>query len=490
MMKLTFACIFTLGLLTSASARAADVPSKAVNAPVKYKAVNVEFWNSFGEYVEEKKDDKAMDLVLERLARTKKDTLEHAEAELALGKLYKNFGFTWAATVVDLSLIQTRIGTFVATEALADLSEIAKKNPTDMRTIYNEVLFELETEPLTGDVADFVNYYQAKYNKGKGAAAWTDQNERSIAPLSYWGFQLKYDQLMEATRNEPVQKSVENFTRFMADPLTPPRIKNQAVHSYAKLIFESGNYDQAYDSFKTVEMDLRDRGFILLERAWAKYYLKDYSKALGLLTALEAPVFDATRSPEAYLLKMLIFKELCYFKSAVDVQKAFNERFGDSLALIRKRGDLTKNTVLIRLSAIDQEMNSLLTFYNLLKDEKKSLSTSKMHQFDESFAMNYNYELKLQEIASRIDSRMRDVVRGTADSLLDWQDQMSFLEYQTRLESLRIFTKDVDNDGKIEEIPLGTFANIYWKFTGEYWLDELESIKVNIPSKCGQGSSK
>lgn len=476
-------CLFTIMIFVGTLVHAAD-------APGKYKPVNAEFWQSFEALLTAKKNEKAMDLVLGHISKSKKDSLELAEAQLALAKLYKDAGFIWAATVVDLSLVQTRTGTFVAAEALAELSDLAKKFPSDVRTSYNEVLFELETDSLTGDAADFVNYFQAKFNKGKGAAAWTEQNERNIKPLSHWSFQLKYDQLMESSRSEPVQKTVENLTRFMADPLTPPAVKNNAVHSYARLVFETGSYDQAYESFKQVEMNLRDRGFILLERAWAKFYVKDYSKALGLLTALEAPVFDATRSPEAYLLKMLIFKDLCYFKSAVEVQKSFNQRFGSALSLIRKRGDLTKHATLVRLAAVDQELNSLLTFYNALKDEKKSLSTSQMRDFDEFFSIGRNYDLKIQQISVRIDARMRDVVRGTADSLLDWQDQMSFLEYQTRLESLRIFTKDVDSDGKIEEIPLGTFANIYWKFTGEFWLDELEQIKVDIPSKCTMGSGK
>lgn len=61
----------------------------------------------------------------------------------------------------------------------------------------------------------------------------------------------------------------------------------------------------------------------LIERAWSNYYLKNYNKALGLISTLKFPLLKRYELPESYYLEALIYFELCYFGDALKVVDQF-----------------------------------------------------------------------------------------------------------------------------------------------------------------------
>ncbi len=79
---------------------------------------------------------------------------------------------------------------------------------------------------------------------------------------------------------------------------------------------------------------------------------------------------------------------------------------------------------------------------------------------------------------------LKDKIRVVANDLLDWQEQISFLDYQTRIDSLRVTRPDDEVDFKSEVISLTKFDKVYWLFKGEFWIDELESLKVFVENQC------
>jgi hypothetical protein len=70
---------------------------------------------------------------------------------------------------------------------------------------------------------------------------------------------------------------------------------------------------------------------------------------------------------------------------------------------------------------------------------------------------------------------------------LDWADQVSFLDYQSRVDGLRI-QRGAQDAYKSEEVPHMTFDRVYWTLTSEFWLDELDSLKVLVSSQCSSGT--
>jgi hypothetical protein len=449
-----------------------------------YKPVNITFWRTIEDSLKDKNFEHTMDLAQEKYRTTKKDSLENSEAWLAWALGLQKLGFIYAASTIYGDIMKTRVGTEVATQALRGLEENLRTAPVDEDYLIGELINDLEFGTIPTELQDLVSYQNGMFNLIHGYKTWSDDDFKKISADSYWDFKLRYlTNLGEVARNR-IDSAVEKFQALAEDPKTPADIKDSSTHNMARLIFEKGDFSRAYKIFRTVKLNDRERGSILLERAWAKYYQKDYSKALGLLSALEAPVFDPSRTPEPYILRMVIYKELCYYQAALEVTKEVNRRFGKSIKLIYDRLDIRKDPVIVRLALLDQRIEKWAQLLNDLRDERDRLSEHDWSGFAFYPVVKKRYEKKVKETLDRLDYLMIKKSREVGDKLIDWQEQINFLDFQTKLDSLRVTRPGTDLNYRVEEIPHLTFEKIFWTNTGEHWMDELETYKVFVESRC------
>lgn len=457
-------------------------PLNQKEKPFEYRPIDPTYWFEVQEGLKDPNNTYVIKLSDQIAKRSKKDSLVGAEASVALAQGLLRDGFTFAATWVLSDIIKNRQGTQVSYLALLELERIVKLHPVDPDQVYGELIFDLDYDSPPKEVNDFVSYWNGFYNEQKGLKKWSDQDYKKVSLGSYWDFKLKYKAALEDLQAGRLDSSIERFASLSNNDLVPKDIKTDSAHQYARLVFEKGDYEQAYKVLRTVELNPRERGLILLERAWSKYYLKDYAKSLGLLTALEAPIFDPSRSPEAYILKMLIYKELCYYDAAFEVLQEFKKRFSQSIDAIKKRKDLRKDQMLVNLAVIDRRIGDWVNYLNMLKDERSRLN--EVNFLSDLAQIRRQYDLKIFEVNRRLDLLLLGKIRTVANELLEWQEQISFLDYQTRVDSLRVTRPPDEVEFKAEVIPLTKFDKIYWTFTGEFWIDELESLKVFVESQC------
>lgn len=419
----------------------------------------------------------------------KKDTLAASEGELAMAigfKMNKNY---YASLLALKNLILNKQGTGIAIRALFELEGIAEVTEPD-EDLMAELVYEQDYENLPVELNDFINYWTAYFNTKNDFTTWADKDKAKISESSFWAQKLTYVKALEALKKNDLEQSLKIFTELANGEKTFSKIKTEASHQMARLIFERADYESSYELFKKVELNPREQGQLLLERAWSKYYQKDYSKALGLLTALEAPLFDPSRSAEAYILKMLIYKELCYYESAFDVLKEFNGRFQKSIESIKRRRDLKRDQALVNLAILDYGILNQVSYLNRLKEESFALDLLGLDRTAYFINLNKKYNLKIKYLDASLDFSMILQLRKVANELLDWNEQISFLDYQTRIDSLRIQRPMAEVNYKPEEIPHMSFEKVYWIFKGEFWLDELEDLQVLVQSKCGVDGDK
>ncbi|MCK5799726.1 MAG: hypothetical protein KAI47_21195, partial [Deltaproteobacteria bacterium] len=69
------------------------------------------------------------------------------------------------------------------------------------------------------------------------------------------------------------------------------KVHGRALHGLARLLYEQKRYAAAYDTLGKVPRHTELSSEILLERAWAKYKAGDAHRSMGLLFALDAPVY-------------------------------------------------------------------------------------------------------------------------------------------------------------------------------------------------------
>ena len=95
------------------------------------------------------------------------------------------------------------------------------------------------------------------------------------------------------------------------------------------------------------------------------------------------------------------------------------------------------------------------------------------------------YDLKIAEQNRALDRVVKDESEQVATELLDYEEQARLVDYEVSLEVFRRLKKG--NGKKVVEqeppVPFGS-QQVYYKFDGEYWNDELHDYRYRIDNRC------
>jgi hypothetical protein len=99
------------------------------------------------------------------------------------------------------------------------------------------------------------------------------------------------------------------------------------------------------------------------------------------------------------------------------------------------------------------------------------------------------YDLKIAEVNRELDRIVKEEAQQVATELLDYEEQARLVDYEVSLEVFRRLKKGTGKKVADAEsnIPLGS-RQVYYRFDGEYWNDELHDYRFRIESRCfGEG---
>jgi len=339
---------------------------------------------------------------------------------------------------------------------------------------------------LHPDVQSFVSYYVSLNDLINGFRNWSKIEGAQVQSQSYWAQKTQYfKSLNEITQNK-LDEAEARLSRIYQNPKTE-KLKNRANLQIARISFERKNFTKAANIYKELrDFPQREKGRILLERAWSNYYLKNYSESLGILQGLKAPDYMVSVSPERYVLEMIIYKQLCYFEKVSEVAKEYYSVFNPAIKDIKKRKDLKKNLVVSQLAMSSMRMQDQANFVNQLRDELESVQELDLKEYKYFKNIEANYKNKDLEIQKRLYQLMENVYPMVSEDILDSEEQVKFLDYTAKLDALRIVRKGEERTYQSEKISYVNFDKIYWPVEEEYWTDELEDYQVLIRSQCDQ----
>jgi len=254
----------------------------------------------------------------------------------------------------------------------------------------------------------------------------------------------------------------------------------------ARLRYELKDFQGALDAYEKVQLPPLHpgRATLYLEEAWSRYQLGQIHAAMGLLTTLDAPVFRDEFVPDKYLLRAMIYKDLCHYLPAKRAAKELTRRFADSLEVIREREDLTKDPRLKRAASAQGTTQRAFKFLQSI-----TLEGERVGRYAGSFGerlyahLTKLYDLAHAEAQRLYDERLNESVRAEADKLLRSAEQVRLMEYEV---GLKLYER-VKRGAKLatpEEDPELSSSQVAYKFDGEYWNDELRDYRVSLKSRC------
>ena len=454
--------------------------------PFVYRPVDVPFWDKIERYLRE---NNPVFILQEAHSQEKafgSSSSEGQEAHLAQALALEKLTFPHAAFLILTELSKERIGTTLGEAALFHLERLAQTQPVDERAL-EDLLVQNEFLQVHPDLQSFLGYYKGLYNLRYGYRKWADPQLSKIKADSSWRPMMDYwTAVGEVTRGR-TDKAFEAFKRLADEKTLPPKYQNLARLQVARIFFEKGLYQDAEKNYRHVgELGLREFGRILLERAWTAYYLKDYSRSLGLLAALKNPLFNSSISPERYVLEMVVLRDLCFFDLVEKIGREFQKRFKKSLATIQKRKTLHEDRELFYMATLHRDIQDRANFVSTLRSEREKFQRAGLQKFFFYDRVVDDYKRRDKIITAEMEPRLESFSRRAAETLLDTEEQIQFLQYTAKLDALRLIKPEEDRKYRSERISHVKFDRVFWPIEKEFWFEELNDYRTLITSRCGE----
>lgn len=414
----------------------------------------------------------------------------HAWAQYFLARSFADLGLWHASGYYLARVARERSNPAVLPRALEELRTLVDR-PHNEVMIDQQIFGTLDLGFLPESVAGFAHYQQGMLSLRVGNERWAQTHFSKLAEgspeASQARFALAVTRLREHQDNKlPPDSILAEFEQLADDEKLNLDARNEARLAVARLRYERKEFAKALEWYGKVKLPELDpgRASLYLEEAWTRYHLGQLRAAMGILTALDSPGFRDEFLPDKYLLRSMVFRDLCHYLPAKRAAKELTRRFADSLEAIRERQDLTADLRLRRAAESHGSTRKAARYLEQLKLEAERIGAY-AGVFEAPLVSHLSrlYALEIAEATRLYELRVKESVRVEADKLLRGAEQVRLMDYEVGLKLYERIKQGSRLVALEADEPVGP-AQVAFKFEGEYWNDELRSYRYAIQSRC------
>ncbi len=286
-------------------------------------------------------------------------------------------------------------------------------------------------------------------------------------------------------------------------------LKETCLIREARLEIKNKNYQKSVDLYDQIDKRSYKWPYILVEKAWAHYYLKDYNRTLGLLTTYKSPLLSSYFFPEAEVLTSLSYYNLCLYDDAMVVVDHYYESYRPKAQALKDilTANKQSNTYFLDLYYADPaERENLNPFirnlinqtrkqvkFNLdlasLKNAKDELALIKRLKNQNDFTKQL--ETNLGETIRFISARMNYYIKREIYQFITDIHRHSYSMFNLKLELLSQKRNQIYNPRAKSDRDRGDSSNVkrttqqyFFDFNGAFWADELGDYAFGLASAC------
>ncbi|MGO8971448.1 MAG: hypothetical protein ACLQDQ_17975 [Myxococcaceae bacterium] len=413
----------------------------------------------------------------------------HPWAQYFLARCFIDLGLRHAGAVYLAKVARERSNPQVLPRTLEALRTLILV-PHDEVLIDEQVFGSLDLGFLPDSVSDYANYEQGLVDLRVGNERWANTHftklEDGSVEASRAKFALLVTRLKKLEGKAVPDEMIDDFLALSNDDKLTQEARNEARLAVARLRYERKDYEGALKAYDMVQLPTLDpgRATLYLEEAWTRYNLGQLRAAMGLLTTLDAPSFREEFLPDKYILRALVYRDLCHYLPAKRAAKELTRRYAESLDAIRERDDLTLDPRLRSAASSHGSTKRAAKFRESLSLEIE-LKARYAGGFGERLFTQTTkiYDLAYAESERVYRQRLQEAVREEADKLLLAAEQVRLMEYEVGLKLYERIKRGAKLVQPEKETPIGPGQEAF-RFDGEYWNDELRNYRVSIPSRC------
>lgn len=411
------------------------------------------------------------------------DDPRYDRAQRLLAKAAEDLGLTWAAGILYRDIARARRDVSLLPDAIKGLERLVLSGTYDRDGWIDAFLAADDFGILPEDATGFVAYHRGLDLVRRGEDTWAEQYFQQIPEASDWSARHDYLIAIRDLADERVDDSLDALVALEEVETLPADVRIDTVRSLARLAYEQERYADALEHYEQLRTLAQDDAALLLEMAWTHYWLGDARRTLGLLVAMDAPVHNASMQPERYILEALALRRLCQFEAARRAPGHLHRRHGDALRQLHQ-GVRPHEVQQIRDAARAQApAGTAPELVGRMLREREQIRT---------LALAKKVRARFETLYDRGLERARDVeaevlpkaASQLAEQLLAADEGTQLVVHELGVAMLRGRRRpDGAEERPATPVPVGS-AQSYFRFDGEFWTDELDSLVVYAEDRC------
>jgi hypothetical protein len=423
-------------------------------------------------------------------------------SQFFLAESLRELGLTHGAVQYYYLVAKTRSRPEILPLALERLEALSRTRPFDDTLLYEDLLYDSEFGFLPENLSNWVQYVQGYYDYKNDFVDWGNRHFDQIKVTSPYYLKALFVKGVYALKRKKDDEALALFDAVVHADVDKDgtdrfaqETKNNAHLAMARLLFDLGDYKRALEEYESVkQIDLSfNQAQLLLEKAWTNYHLGQHRKAMGLLHALRAPSYARFFLPDAFILRGIIFKQLCHFIPAKRSVREFRSTFGRPLQDLRRRVPLQNIRVVSRGATQEGAIARRTELLRVLEAERELIDNhdSAWEDVQLDSALRRLYDLEIREQARLWKIEFEKSADASALALLESDEQMNLLDYEVGLDIFKRLKADEAKVGKeLSLVVPYDSADVYYEFDTEFWNDELHSYQFFINSRCFEGQGQ
>lgn len=289
-------------------------------------------------------------------------------------------------------------------------------------------------------------------------------------------------------------------------------LKETCITRHARIFMEQNKYQEALDIYQQIDKRSYKWPYVLMEKAWAAYYMGDYNRSIGLSITYKSPLLDSYFFPESEVLMALSYYNLCLWDDSMKVVNHYTEVYekrAEALKEILAKNKSSQSYFLDLYYASPEKRENLNPFiknlinqtrkqvkFNLdlgsLKSAKEELALLKKLKNQDEFTANL--QANLEATIAFISAHMNYYIEKEIFSFLNEIKKHNYSMFNLKLELLSKKRAELYNEGNKaddDKRGRGNSANVnkkdnqyFFDFNGSFWADELGDYSFGLSSQC------
>jgi tetratricopeptide (TPR) repeat protein len=404
-----------------------------------------------------------------------------------MGRSSEALGLTYAASLWYLEVARARRDVELLPEVLRGLERLVMEGPHDSDTLVRGFLASADLTDLPSDVQAFVDYQQGLNSARKGLDDWADIRFSKIpatSPYRHRADYVKAVRFVATGKLEKAQLALE--TLLEKEDKLPADLKMEVYRSLARIHFENEAFEKAIERYEIIRQLAPDDPDLLLEMAWSYFHQGNTRRAMGLLLALDAPVYADFIAPERFLLEALSLQRLCQFEPARLAATRLQRKHGDAYTDLYRGVPLNQSPALRAGARKRSGARTEALFVDLVEKERKRAE-----------ALGYTVGPALGGYLKKLYNRGAAEAQRRQEEAIDGEVKILARDLLASEEGVRLILHELGvallrgrrrPEEAAEEVAALTVPwggdKAFYNFENEFWTDELDDFVVVVEDRC------